>query len=138
VREKLNQARDRLNAGAPVRDATRSVGDWLAHWRVASLAVSDRKESTQALYANLSRGHLEPAPFGAIPLNKLKPSDVEALVLALRSKSLSDSTIRSTYTVLRACLDGAVRDGLIARNPAAAVKRPGVERQEAKHLNDAT
>ena len=79
-----------------------------------------------------------------IPLNKLKPSDVEALVLSMRAKTktdgtraLSDSTIRQVYTVLRAGLDGAVRDGLIARNPAAVVKRPGVERREAKHLNDA-
>ena len=36
--------------------------------------------------------------------------------------------------MLRAGLDGAVRDGLIARNPAAQVTRPGVERREAKHL----
>ena len=143
VREKLNQARDRLGAGAPVLDATRSVGDWLAHWRATSLAVSDRKESTQALYANLSRCHLEPAPFDAVPLNKLKPSDVEALVLSMRAKAkpdgaraLSDSTIRQVYTVLRAGLDGAVGDGLIARNPAAVVRRPGVERREAKHLGD--
>jgi len=93
---------------------------------------------------------LEPAPFGAIPLGKLKPTDVEALVLAMRAKTktaaenddgepmraLSDSTIRQTYTVLRAGLDGAVRDGLLARNPAALVKRPGVERREATHLAD--
>ena len=51
------------------------------------------------------------------------------------ARALSDSTIRSTYTVLRAGLDGAVRDGLIARNPAALVTRPGVERREAKHLD---
>jgi integrase len=37
--------------------------------------------------------------------------------------------------VLRAGLDGAVRDGLIARNPASLVTRPGVERREAKHLD---
>ena len=30
-----------------------------------------------------------------------------------------------------------MRDGLIARNPAAVVKRPGAERGEAMHLNDA-
>jgi integrase len=52
-------------------------------------------------------------------------------------RALSDSTIRQTYTVLRAGLDGAVRDGLLARNPAAQVKRPGVERTEAKHLDAA-
>jgi len=47
----------------------------------------------------------------------------------------SDSTIRQTYTVLRSALDGAVRDGLLARNPAALVRRPGVERREARHLD---
>lgn len=117
-------------------------------WRATTLAASDRKESTQALYANLSRRHLEPEPFGAVRLDKLKPSDVDGLVLAMRAKTkpaktegadpvraLSDSTIRQTYTVLRAGLDGAVRDGLLARNPAAQVKRPGVERHEAKHLD---
>ena len=137
VRDKLKAARERLDAGAPVKDATRSVGDWLAHWRATTLAVSDRKESTRVLYANLCRKHLEPAPFGAIPLDRLRPTNIEALVLAMRAKSLSDSTIRQTYTILRAGLDGAVRDGLLARNPAALVARPGVERTEARHLGAA-
>ena len=142
VRSKLKTARERLEAGAPVRDSSQTVGAWLARWRVTTLAVSDRKPSTLELYSNLSRKHLEPAPFGALRLDRLKPSDVEALVLAMRAatrpngaRALSDSTIRTTYTVLRAGLDGAVRDGLLARNPAALVKRPGVPRQEAKHLD---
>jgi integrase len=50
---------------------------------------------------------------------------------------LSDSTTRQVYTILRAALDGAVRDGLMGRNPAALVKHPGIERREAKHLDDA-
>ena len=49
-------------------------------------------------------------------------------------RALSDSTIRQTYTILRAGLDGAVRDGLIARNPAVLVTRPGVERQRGQAL----
>lgn len=152
AREKLKKARERIESGAPARDATMPVGAWLAHWRATTLAASDRKQATRALYENLSRLHLEPEPFGAIRLDKLKPTDVEKLVLTMRAKTkpgpkgadgapggpvraLSDSTIRSTYTVLRAGLDGAVRDGLLAKNPAAAVKRPGVERAEAKHLD---
>ena len=135
VRDKLDAARDRLKAGAPVKDANRSVADWLAHWRATTLAVSDRKESTRALYATLCRKHLEAAPFGGITLDKLRPSDIEALVLALRDKGLSDSTIRQLYTILRAGLDGAVRDGLVSRNAAALVKRPGIQRREARHLD---
>ncbi|MDZ7913562.1 MAG: site-specific integrase [Rhodococcus sp. (in: high G+C Gram-positive bacteria)] len=141
VRAKLKEARDRLYAGAPVRDANKGLSAWLTTWRVTTLAVSDRKESTKSLYGSLSAKHLEPAPFGSITLAKLKPSDIEGLVLSMRGKlkedgtrALSDSTIRTTYTVLRAALDGAVRDGLLARNPAVAVKRPGIERTEAKHV----
>jgi integrase len=152
VRAEMKKARDRLDAGAPVKDASTSVGDWLAHWRATTLAASDRKESTRALYSLLSRRYLESAPFGATPLDKLRASDVEGLILRLRAKTkpsrpdpdsdaepapvraLSDSTIRQTYTVLRTGLDGAMRDGLLARNPAAQVRRPGVERTEARHL----
>jgi hypothetical protein len=47
VRDKLDKARERLSAGAPVRDAKQTVGDWLAHWRVTALAASDRKDSTK-------------------------------------------------------------------------------------------
>lgn len=142
VRAKLKETQKRLDVGAPVRDATKGLDTWLATWRVTTLEASDRKDSTKALYSSLSAKHLEPAPFGATTLAKLKPSDIEALVLSMRAKykedgtrALSDSTIRTTYTVLRAALDGAVRDGLLARNPAAVVKRPGVERTEAKHVD---
>ncbi len=31
VKDKLDRARERLTAGAPVRDATQTVGNWLAH-----------------------------------------------------------------------------------------------------------
>jgi hypothetical protein len=52
-------------------------------------------------------------------------------------KGLADSTIRTAYTVLRAILDTAVRDGAIAVNPSAAVRRPKVTRTEATHLTPA-
>lgn len=150
VKAKMKAARERLDDGRPPKDATTTVADWLKHWRATTLAVSDRKLSTKELYANLSRAHLEPSPLGAIGLDKLRPSDIEKLILDMRAKTkpgrgddaepmraLSDSTIRSTYTVLRSGLDAAVRDGLLGRNPAALVKRPGVERHEARHLDTA-
>lgn len=142
ARAKMAEARKRLEAGAPVKDATCTVGEWLVRWRGTTLAASSRKRSTCELYENLSRRHLEPAPFGDIPMDKLKPSDVESLILSMRRKAkadggraLSDSTIRSAYAVLRQALDGAVRDGFLARNPAALVQRPSVEASKIKHLD---
>lgn len=149
VRVKMRDASDRLEEGQPVADSKATVVQWLTHWTATTLAASDRKESTRSLYRSLAAKHLMPEPFGALRLDRLKPSDVEALVLRLRARTrvvqaedgseeeiraLSDSTIRTTYTVLRSALDGAVRDGVLARNPAAVIRRPGVERTEARHL----
>jgi integrase len=148
----LKKVRGRIDEGQPPRDATTTVAAWMAHWRATTLAASDRKPATKELYATLSRKHIEGVAVGRVQLDRLRPSDVEKMVLDMRAqtkpgrptdenpkpppvRALADSTIRSTYTVLRAGLDGAVRDGLLARNPAAAVKRPGVERQEAQHLD---
>ena len=146
---------DRLKEGNPPKDATSNVGAWLVHWRATTLAASDRKAATKELYANLSRKHLEPAPFGVLRLDRLKPSDIEGLVLSMRSetkpgkptddnpnpepvRALSDSTIRQAFTILRQALDSAVRDGLLARNPCHLVKRPGVRPTEARHLDIST
>jgi integrase len=152
----LDDARKRVVDGGPPRDSNAvTVAGWLARWRETTLAVSDRKPATRALYATLAAKHIEADRLGALPLGRVRASDVEAWVLRLRSqtkpgraegaeaaepapvRALSDSTIRTTYTVLRAALDAAVRDGLIARNPAAAVHRPGVARAEARHLDAA-
>jgi integrase len=133
VRAKFREARERIECGAPVKDASMTVAAWLEEWIATSLAASGRKQATKDLYATLTRTHLVPT-VGAIPLGRLRPSDVEALIVTKRDAGLAGSTIRTIYTVLRSALDIASRDGLIRSNPAAAVKRPGVERKEAPHL----
>jgi integrase len=107
---------------------------WLEDWTTKALPASDRKQATIDLYATIARSHLVPKP-GSLPLDRLRPSDVEALVLAKRRAGISASSVRTIYTVLRAALDVAVRDGLIQRNPAALVKRPAVERKDAGYLS---
>ena len=134
VRAKLRELRERVEAGAPVKDASITMAAWLEDWTTKALPASDRKQATIDLYATIARSHLVPK-LGSLPLDRLRPSDVEALVLAKRRAGLSASSVRSIYAVLRAALDVAVRDGLIQRNPAALVKRPAVERKDAGYLS---
>jgi integrase len=138
VRDKLDAARERIKAEAPVRDSATQLADWIEHWSATALEASSRKESTKALYRNLARKHLSPAPLGTIRLDALRKTHIDALIVKLRKQRLSGSTIRQVYTVVRAALDDAVLDGLIARNPCTLVKRPTVERTEAKHLDAGT
>ena len=137
VKAKLREALDRARDGGPVRDGKATVAAFAAEWRATTLAASGRKPATKALYSTLSRAHIESGALGAVTLDKLAPRDVEGFILELRACGLADSTVRTTYTVLRAVLDGAVRDRLLASNPAALVKRPGIERREAQHLDRA-
>ena len=86
VRGKLKTASERAEVGAPVRDAKASVAVWLVQWRDTTLAASNCKASTKELYKTLCIHHLEPEPFGAIRLDRLRPSDIDALILKLRGE----------------------------------------------------
>lgn len=135
ARAELKKVVQRIEEGQPPKDAAVTVADWMERWRTTALEASDRKPTTKALYAGLSRTHLETGDIGAKRLDKLRPSDVEALVVRLRKAGLSESTVRQVYTVLRAGLEIAVRDGLLGANPVAKVRRPKVTRTEARHLS---
>jgi integrase len=54
---------------------------------------------------------------------------------SIRPRARARRLIRQTYTVLRSVLETAVRDELLATNPAAKAKRPGVPRVEARYLS---
>lgn len=133
-RSKLKAVIQRIEDGQPAKDAAMTVADWLGIWRTTALEASDRRATTKALYAGLSVNHLEVGVIGGKRLDRLKATDIEALVVKLRKDGLSESTVRQVYTVLRGALDIAVRDGLLASNPVAKVRRPKVTRTEAHHL----
>jgi integrase len=135
VVDKLAEVQKRLDAGEPVRDTKATMGSFITNdWLVKALPASARRAMTQDTYSSLARTHLVPPPFGSISLDKLRPSDVEALLVAKRAAGLSEWTVRAIYTVCRQALDIAVRDGLIRRNSAALVKRPTVARHDAHYL----
>ncbi len=130
---KANAARERLAQGSPVRDANRTLSEWLDEWRETFLKASDRAQATKTLYDGLTRRHVE-THLGAIQLHRLKPSDVTRLLLAMQQAGKSASTRRNAYAALRAALDDAVSNGLLAANPVEKVRRPRADRHEARAL----
>lgn len=134
ARDKADDVRDRLRAHLPAKDRKVTLGTFTTDWIASTLAASDRKATTKELYARLAVKHIVGATIGTTPLDRLKPSHVEAWTVELQKRALSQSTIRSAYTVLRAVLDTAVRDDALGKNPAAAVTRPKVTRKEAAYL----
>ncbi len=56
-------------------------------------------------------------------------------MIQLGTKGLAQSSIRTAYTILRAVLDTAVRDGALGKNPVEAIRRPKVTSKEAEWLS---
>lgn len=100
-----------------------SLGAFTSRWLGSSLVASDRKWSTKALYASLAKNHIVGSELGNTSLKRMRPTTVERFVTQMRAKGLSDSSVRQVYTVAQAIGDAAVRDGLLGRNPFAAVRR---------------
>jgi len=134
VKQKLQAARQRLTEGGPARDAKTRLADAIEEWIRTTLEASDRKRTTKDTYTILLRTHALTDPIASLPIGRLGAADLEQFILRLRAKGLSSSTIRQTDTVLRQVLDTAVRDGLLASNPASTMRRPTVTSPEARAL----
>ncbi|MBT9605456.1 site-specific integrase [Microbacterium sp.] len=133
AREKADAARRRVRNGGPVRDATRSLEDWLSEWTSTYLALSDRAESTKIMYLGYCRTWIIPT-LGHVPLASLSGNDVNRLLLRMKAAGKADSTRRNCYTALRKALDDAVTEGLLGLNPVHRIRQPGVSREEARFL----
>lgn len=134
----LDDKLDRIRNGLTAVDSKSPLSAVACKWRTTTLVASDRAESTKASYAIRCRLYLEQGVLADIPLFRLTPSDVEEWIVAAQDNDkISDSSLRTDYAILRAVLDTAVRDGLVARNVAAQVDRPRKERTEEKHLTPA-
>jgi integrase len=134
ARDRAAEIRKRVEDGQPARDRRETVAAFTQHWIDTSLQASERKRNTKVMYAGVARTHILSSSIGRLTLDKVRPSHVEGWVVELRRKGLAESTIRSAYTILRAVLDTAVRDGALASNPAAVIRRPRVTSKEAHHL----
>jgi integrase len=134
ARDKAAEVRARLRANLPAKDRKITLGEFTAEWIDSSLAASDRKATTKNLYGTMARTHIIGAKIGAKPLDKLRPSHIDAWTVELKDRGLAESSIRTAYTVLRAVLDTAVRDKAVAQNQAQAVRRPKVTGKEAAYL----
>lgn len=133
AKAKMKAALVRAEKGLPATDAQMTVAQWFATWSTTTLVYSDRADATKEQYETLGRVHLATGEFGALQLSKVTPTTIEAMLADLGTR-LGESGVRSTYTVLRLMLEGAVREKLIETNAAASVKRPKVTAKDAAYL----
>lgn len=94
---------------------------------------ADRKPTTLAAYESLLRTQVMPR-WGTVPLAKITHTQVAAWVAGMRAGGLSASRTRQAYHLFSTVLGMAVRDGLLARNPALEVDLPRMSTKDRRYL----
>ncbi len=110
-----------------------TVGEWAPRWLATKVNL---KPTTRVTYEILLNKHVLPA-WGDTRLASVTHEGVAAWVAALEARGLSASSIRQTHRVFALLLGLAVRDGRLARNPAAGVPLPRAVRAEQVYLTHA-
>ena len=144
VKEKLKKAIAESGELDIKRSGMYTVGEWMDLWYEV-YAKPRIRESTAVYYKMFIDTHIRPK-LGDIKLNQLQTMDIQRLYNELRENGrirkeikdkqpgLSVSYIRGMHNMLKACLNSAVEERLILRNPAEGCKLPKAEKKEMKVL----
>ncbi len=142
VREKLKTAIEE-NRGVSInhRDDY-TVAEWCRLW-FETYSKPNLRPATVENYRNYLENHIIPA-LGKLKLKQLTSIQIQQLYNDTKTKgrvkrfekttdhSLSNRTVRGTHMVLHSCLDQAVRERIIPRNPCDNCKIPKLEKKEMK------
>ena len=107
-----------------------TVGQWAPQWLAGK---ANLKPTTAERYAGILREHIEPR-WGGVRLADVTHAAVQAWISDLAAR-VSPATVRKVHQVFGQILGLAVKDGRLARNPAAAVDLPRVVVTERRYLS---
>lgn len=143
VREKLKQALELSQQTDVIRAKEYTVETWLRTWYDV-YANPNVRLATAERYRLMIETYTIPR-IGDIPLDKLKPLDLQRLYKELmesgrqkksktKGKGLSSTTVRSLHLMLHCALKQAVKERLILRNPTEDCTAPKAQKIEMKIL----
>jgi integrase len=107
------------NNGEFISPAKTTLVEWLRVWLEKSVKPPMRRPATYALYSVVVEKHLAKATIGAMPIQRVRASDLEVYLAGLTA---APATRAVHYAVLRGALKKAKRDRLIVANPALDVE----------------
>ncbi len=132
VRRRLTDVVHSKDAGTYVNTGGLTVGQYLDRW-LADVAKPAVRSSTYAGYEVNVRLHIKPE-IGRVPLDKLSPVHVQALLNKNLAQGLSPKSVRNIQGTLRTALEQAKHWGMVARNAAEHIDGPKVERFDIQPL----
>jgi integrase len=118
-----------------VDPSTETVRDFVERW-LRDWADANVSNKTWTRYAQLLLKHLC-GRVGSLPIQKLKPADLQALYAAMARAGLAPLTRLHMHRVTSTMLKHAMQWGVVARNVATMVDAPRVKAKEIEILSPA-
>lgn len=106
---------------------TMTLETWLARW--LELIENAVEPGTLGPYQRHVNKHIVPR-IGGTKLQRLRPTDIEALYAKLLKGGISAALTRKVGTTLSVAMNHAVRSQLIPSNPCLGVRRPVAEKPD--------
>lgn len=136
AQERLRRALSAVDNGIRPVGGRLTVAAFLDDWLATSVHQRCRS-TTAASYEDTVRRYIVPA-IGHRPLAKLEPEEVGRMLAGLTARgTLSPTTVRYAYAVLRIALGRALKQGKVLRNVATLLDPPAKVRREPKPLSRA-
>lgn len=137
TRVKLTEVLANIDKGTFIISSNSTLSHWLREWLV-DFALPTVKQSTYVSYEAYARLHIEPA-LGRIKLSDLTVERFQRFfnqkhITTDSEKGLSEKSLRNLYNMLHNCLEQAVINGHLMRNPINGVKLPIVPKREKRIL----
>ena len=130
---KLAELQQKSRSGLPAISGQLTMATYLDEW-LEMVAKPSVRPSTFYSYRLYVEDHLIPA-LGKKRLTRLTPTDVRAFVQAKTTAGLAPATVKQMHAILRAALQHAMREDLVARNVAKLVVVPGGSQGEIVPLS---
>ena len=127
-KEKLDAKIASIKGGVYVPPNKLLTGAWIKSWFAGYYCINT-KQSTQSTTWRGLRAYILPE-IENVPLQKITPDHIQAIVRSMQSKGLAPSTIQRHVGTLVQCLEQAVSNEKIAKNPAAKITMPDGEEKE--------
>lgn len=95
-----------------------------------SLKIKGLKPTTLDTYGSLLKTHIQPPPFGDLPMHEVSPDDVEDLLALMRGNQKAAKTILNVYKLLSQLFVFGIKKGWCVENPCKLVEAPLVRRSK--------
>ena len=142
VKEKLKKAMEEGQGLDVIRSGQYTVAGWMRLW-FETYSKPSLREASAENYRNYIENHIIPH-IGEIKLNKLTSLDIQRMYNETKTSgrvqrykdmkdlSVSNRLVRGMHMVLHGCLDQAMREGLLTKNPTNDCKISKLEKKEMK------